>query len=688
MAFFLKIKIGDFGLMRALPQQEDCYVMTEHKKVPFPWCAPESLKSRQFSHASDVWMFGVTLWEMLTFGEEPWVGLTGTHILRKIDKEGERMAAPDACPTHTYDLMLQCWAKSPSDRPTFQSLLQSLKETFPQTMKATQKFQQADKMTIEPGDSIIVIDGRPELYWWKGQNLRSYEIGEFPRSMVNPMRPKAPEDISKPLENSFIHTGHGTPFGNSWGSPAFIDEMYLRNPMGPPDVLGMVGESGPSPKVPERKKGQQQPGSGLLVRQSSKQFSYSKLTNENGSRVPHGSLDSPPASLPGHNSIFSPRRNQRSIRNDAEDILIDLSEDTPSSSSRVPPPISQNVSSTHSILDEPIDAGESAWDTGEQQLYANFPPENHAQSLPPQATEHYARSVYRRPESPDPFDTSMVYQRFHYSQVAPDSAASPPISSAPEASSSSSTYLNIHAPEEAPPHPATTLHHCATWSSSLTSPASENSYQKRTGGQSCPWPEDVVVGDLPEQVNSMRLNPSREPVATLPSGQENQISPTFFLELEKCLGKKEARANTDSSSSHLYDLSPSQNNSIPPLLPPPQKLTPKQRVPNSLSSPSTSQPSPNTSYSPSVVPQNNASHATWSHRMLESSPGHQRDNYSRHRPVSTSQLDLRSNAAVSQRDGICWGSMMTIGAFGEAAASSDKYMREKERMMQERQVRQ
>lgn len=66
-----KVKICDFGLMRALPQQDDCYVMTEHKKVPFPWCAPESLRHRQFSHSSDSWMFAVTLWEMYTFGEDP-----------------------------------------------------------------------------------------------------------------------------------------------------------------------------------------------------------------------------------------------------------------------------------------------------------------------------------------------------------------------------------------------------------------------------------------------------------------------------------------------------------------------------------------------------------------------------------------------------------------------------------------
>lgn len=117
-----KIKIGDFGLMRALPQQEDCYVMTEHKKVPFPWCAPESLRYRQFSHASDSWMFAVTLWEMYTFGEDPWIGLNGSQILRKIDREGERLHNPDACPPDMYQLMLQCWDKTPSERPTFAAI--------------------------------------------------------------------------------------------------------------------------------------------------------------------------------------------------------------------------------------------------------------------------------------------------------------------------------------------------------------------------------------------------------------------------------------------------------------------------------------------------------------------------------------------------------------------------------------
>lgn len=107
------VKIGDFGLMRALPTHTDQYIMEEGHKIPFPWwgeqatpscliltflfrfaastslspslgesrCAPESLKSRTFSHASDTWMFGVTLWEMFSHGQEPWLGLNGSQVL-------------------------------------------------------------------------------------------------------------------------------------------------------------------------------------------------------------------------------------------------------------------------------------------------------------------------------------------------------------------------------------------------------------------------------------------------------------------------------------------------------------------------------------------------------------------------------------------------------------------------------
>ena len=233
-----RVKIGDFGLMRALPQEDDCYVMTERKKVPFPWCAPESLKSRQFSHASDTWMFGVTLWEMFSFGEEPWIGLNGSQILKKIDREGERLYQPDSCPNDIYQILLQCWAKIPTDRPTFEALKDYLMETAPPVVKVVQQYQEENKLTLELGDTVIVIDGKPEHFWWRGQNQRTFDIGDFPRKHVQNVAGKKAKDISKPLKNSFVHTGHGSSKQQSktWGSPGQIDDVYLRNPMTPPDL--------------------------------------------------------------------------------------------------------------------------------------------------------------------------------------------------------------------------------------------------------------------------------------------------------------------------------------------------------------------------------------------------------------------------------------------------------------------
>jgi len=372
-----KIKIGDFGLMRALPQQEDCYVMTEHKKVPFPWCAPESLKARQFSHASDVWMFGVTLWEMLTFGEEPWLGLNGSEILRKIDREGERLHEPEATSPYMYELMLRCWAREPSDRPTFAFLKESLTGMVPSVMKALTTFEEIDKMSIETGDQIAIIDGRPENYWWKGQNQRTFQIAHFPRCLVDPMRRKQPEDISKPLENSFIHTGHGAPFGKSWGSPVYIDDVYLRNPMDPPDVL-----------VASSTDNQTKKKFSCGTPRTRKQFNYTKLRND---------VRSSP--IKTAQSTLASCSNQ-------EGTLIDLSaEELASNNVHEQETACRRVIN---ILDEPINSERFSWQDEEGRTYANF-------------------SGDVDPTYSDPFDTSAVFMKpphsRYYSHVPTDVAS-------------------------------------------------------------------------------------------------------------------------------------------------------------------------------------------------------------------------------------------------------------------------
>ncbi|KAF1383441.1 hypothetical protein PFLUV_G00131930 [Perca fluviatilis] len=250
-----RVKIGDFGLMRALPNNHEHYVMQEHRKVPFAWCAPESLKTRTFSHATDTWMFGVTLWEMFTHGQEPWLGLNGSQILHKIDKEGERLPKPEDCPQDIYHVVLQCWAQKPDDRPTFVALREFLLETMPTDMCALQDFDEPDKLQIQLNDVITIIEGRAENYWWRGQNKRTLKVGPFPRNVVTSVAGLSAHDISRPLKNSFIHTGHGdTNPHRCWGFPDRIDDLYLGNPMDPPDVLA-VDHSGARPtQLPGRVK--------------------------------------------------------------------------------------------------------------------------------------------------------------------------------------------------------------------------------------------------------------------------------------------------------------------------------------------------------------------------------------------------------------------------------------------------
>lgn len=137
----------------------------------------------------------------------------------------------------------------------------------PPVMKALNRYNEPDKMNIEHGDQIVIIEGKPEHYYWKGQNQRTYQVGHFPRCLVDPMRKKQPEDISKPLENSFIHTGHGAPLGKSWGSPNHIDPVYLKNPMEPPDVVGIAECA--IKKFP-----------GTQSQRTRKQFTYTKLQND------------------------------------------------------------------------------------------------------------------------------------------------------------------------------------------------------------------------------------------------------------------------------------------------------------------------------------------------------------------------------------------------------------------------
>lgn len=236
------VKIGDFGLMRGLNQEADHYVMSAHRRIPFAWCAPESLRVGSFSHSSDVWMFGVTLWEMFTFCEEPWFGLSGRQILFRVEREGERLEKPADCPQELYVIMRKCWAVNPADRPNFSQLCTLVAEAKPMEVQATREFAEPRKLALLPNDLVTVIDHGLDMNEWKGQNQRTLSVGWFPSALIAPPAPptattaSAPIPvpgvafISPPLKGSLQHTGHGDlKHEQSWGTPEGTDSGGWRS---------------------------------------------------------------------------------------------------------------------------------------------------------------------------------------------------------------------------------------------------------------------------------------------------------------------------------------------------------------------------------------------------------------------------------------------------------------------------
>ncbi|RNA39917.1 activated CDC42 kinase 1 [Brachionus plicatilis] len=236
------VKICDFGMSRNAVNGH--YTMNENHKIPCAWYPPESIREKIFSIKSDVWAFGVTVWEIFSFGDQPWPNLTAAQIYQKIDTEGKRLSIPYMCSREFYKIINLCWSKKPDERPSFGILKKAIKEFRLIEMKAKDNFNEAERLELERGDSITIIDGYADKYWWKGQNNRTLLTGSFPRAMLDAQRRLKGEDISLPLKNSFIHTGHmGADSKNVWGNPGKIDELFLSNPLIPPDLMGNEDDS-------------------------------------------------------------------------------------------------------------------------------------------------------------------------------------------------------------------------------------------------------------------------------------------------------------------------------------------------------------------------------------------------------------------------------------------------------------
>ncbi|XP_058607115.1 insulin-like growth factor 1a receptor isoform X2 [Onychostoma macrolepis] len=120
------VKIGDFGMTRDI-YETDYYRKGGKGLLPVRWMSPESLKDGVFTTNSDVWSFGVVLWEIATLAEQPYQGMSNEQVLRFV-MEGGLLDKPDNCPDMLFELMRMCWQYNPKMRPSFLEIINSIKE--------------------------------------------------------------------------------------------------------------------------------------------------------------------------------------------------------------------------------------------------------------------------------------------------------------------------------------------------------------------------------------------------------------------------------------------------------------------------------------------------------------------------------------------------------------------------------
>nr|XP_017031433.1 activated Cdc42 kinase-like isoform X2 [Drosophila kikkawai] len=249
-----KVKISDFGLSRALGVGKDYYKtnFNVNLKLPIAWCAPECINYLRFTNASDVWAYGVCLWEMFSYGFQPWAALTGLQILEAIDSPNyQRLEQPDCCPSEYYTLMMKCWQDDAAKRPRFGEIYDQLPDMKPEQLKAVVNCAEPkkDHLLYRQGDIISVLDRNTGTPFWKGvlstgktgyfnpsntvaflEGLPSSSRDSFSRASDHrsSKRKLRTEMISKP-QNDFKHTGHVGIDGATFGDIAFLGSSQNYN---------------------------------------------------------------------------------------------------------------------------------------------------------------------------------------------------------------------------------------------------------------------------------------------------------------------------------------------------------------------------------------------------------------------------------------------------------------------------
>ena len=144
------VKIADFGLSQKTYLQE-YYRGDDQDSIPIRWMPLEAILHNKYTTESDVWAFGVLLWEIFSLALQPYYGLSHEEVIKGL-KEGSVLQCPENTPKSLYKLMLLCWNPKPSSRPSFRTLFREL-ETVERELVLIQKHFRSQK-------SILSENGR------------------------------------------------------------------------------------------------------------------------------------------------------------------------------------------------------------------------------------------------------------------------------------------------------------------------------------------------------------------------------------------------------------------------------------------------------------------------------------------------------------------------------------------------
>ena len=214
------VRIMDFGLAKFSNFVQN---QAQGDKMPIQWLAKECIQNMIFTHKSDVWAFGVTVWELLTYGKKPYEGYGARDVPDLLEK-GERLHQPAICTIELYYILVKCWVMEPESRPTFKDLVEEF----------SRMAQDPGRYLVIPGDKLMRLPSyttsdEKELIRNLSSGIGGSEVIMAAEEYLNPgMRLPSQHTLNTPVD---------TPLPPATPSQKFFpSDMTFPNGMGGPDI--------------------------------------------------------------------------------------------------------------------------------------------------------------------------------------------------------------------------------------------------------------------------------------------------------------------------------------------------------------------------------------------------------------------------------------------------------------------